>query len=171
MNYKEDPTFLRCIEQIKDSKAKIGFGAVLLNGKDEEVGWGKNRHSKEGEYQLLDGGVDYAIHAEGASLIVPLKKRIDISGFKLYVVGIKLSGSEKGYASIRKSDNDIYFSCIRCAKMFNRFDICVHIPLPSGWFCLSPQEALRTAQKRKDSGKRLGFAPFFETEELKMYLN
>ena len=157
MKYSQDPIGARCLELAKLSKAKVGFGAVLLNNNDIVVGEGRNRRSRIGENDILGGGVDYAVHAEQAALLDAIEKEANVIGGKLYVIGVVLRGPQKGLVSVRPSAKDKYFSCVRCAKTLNRFNVSVCIPLPNGWHQLSPANTLRSAQKFKKLGRRLQF--------------
>jgi len=157
MKYSQDPIGARCLELAKLSKAKVGFGAVFLDSNGALLGEGRNRRSRIGENDILGGGVDYAAHAEQAALLDAFERRTNVAGGKLYVIGVVLRGPRKGLISVRSSVKDKYFSCVRCAKTLNRFNVSVCIPLPNGWHQLSPANTLRSAQKFKKLGRRLEF--------------
>lgn len=157
MDYLRDEIGKICLHLARQSKAKAGFGAVLFNANGKVMGRGRNRRSRTGEYELLGGGVDYAVHAEQAAVINALQNGFEVAGAKLYVIGRVMRGEKKGFLSVRPSAKDKYFSCVRCAKMMEEFSINVFIPMPDGWQKLSPQGALATAQELREKGERLAF--------------
>ncbi|MDX1607776.1 MAG: hypothetical protein R3251_01000 [Candidatus Spechtbacterales bacterium] len=157
MNYLEDPVAVKCIDWALKSKAKVGFGAVLLDEEGKILGEGRNRRSIHGENDLLGGGVDYAVHAEQASVLEAIRRGHILPGSLLHVIGVIMKGPQKGFWSMRPSEENNYFSCIRCAKMFVRLGINVAIPLPSGWHVLSAEHALESARELKRSGRKLEF--------------
>lgn len=159
MDYLKDEIAVECLELAQQSKAKVGFGALLFDARGNIAGRGRNRRSVYGENDLLGGGVDYAAHAEQAAAIDAIKKGASLADSQIYVLGRVMRGEQKGFLSIRHRQSDTYFSCVRCAKMFVRFGISVSIPLPKGWHQLSAEEALQSATFLKKEGKRLQFSP------------
>lgn len=157
LDYSKDPAGMKCLALARESKAKVGFGAVLVAPKQGVIGKGRNRRSQKGENELLGGGVDYATHAEQAAVIDAMQNGFDVSGSGLFVIGMVHKGPQKGYLSIRPSRNDNYFSCVRCAKMFCKFNILVFIPMATGWHLLSAERALETARELKETGRKLEF--------------
>ena len=157
LDYTQEIIGVRCLQLAKQSKSKVGFGAVLLDSNGNILGEGRNRRSRSGEFQVLGGGVDYATHAEQAAVIDALQNGFGVTGCAIYVLGVRLKGKDGRLVSVRPSDKSVYFSCIRCARMFNKFGVYVCIPLPSGWHRLSPQDALTTAQQLKKECRKLSF--------------
>src|SRR3990172_7363170 len=108
-SYHDDPIGCVCLELAQKSRSKIGFGAVLI--KDREIiGQGYNRLSTPWERRRLSH-VDYAIHAEQACIIDALNHRRDVSGSEVYVVGMVLTGRNKGTLTVRSEKG---YGCLKC---------------------------------------------------------
>jgi hypothetical protein len=155
-DYTADHLGSVCLELASASRAATGFGAVLLRDATT-LGSGRNRRSLPGENELLGGGVDYATHAEQSAILDALSRGLDPSGADLYVLGIVNRGPNSGHLSVRATDDDVAFSCVRCAKTMLKFDINVLIPLPSGWFKLSARYALDTATEFRSAKRQRVF--------------
>jgi len=158
-DYVADRLGAVCLELASGSKASTGFGAVLLRG-SATIGSGRNRRSLSGENELLGGGVDYATHAEQSAILDALSRGLDPRGSDLYVLGVVHRGPKSGHLSVRATDEDAAFSCVRCARTMLKFNINVLIPLPSGWTRLSAQDALDSAMEfRSTKRQRVFTAP------------
>jgi hypothetical protein len=143
-DYEQDPLGAACLALARQGKAQQCFGALVV--KDGEiVAMGRNRRSVAGENESLGGGVDYAIHAEQAAILDALESGVDLTDASVYVLGTVLRGAAKGKLSVRASDSDQQFSCLRCARTLAAYDVPVFIPLPSGWHRLAPEETLESA--------------------------
>jgi hypothetical protein len=156
-DYASDPIGARCLELARESKAQVGFGAVVVrNGKI--VGQGRNRRSEPGENARLGGDVDYAAHAEQAALLSALDGLKSLEGCEVFVLGEVRRGTDAGKLSVRKSDRERFFTCLRCARSLARFGVPVNIPLPSGWHRLTPELALETANTFRAAGRKRVFS-------------
>jgi hypothetical protein len=155
-DYRSDAIGILCLEKASQSKAKTGFGAVLVD-KDTVITSARNRRSNPGENDLLQGGVDYAIHAEQAAILEALQSGQDVAGKDIYVLGQVQRGEDKGRLSVRSNNRDHAFTCLRCARTLAKFDVNVNIPMPSGWKRLSPKEALESATEFKAEGRKREF--------------
>lgn len=147
-NYRNDPIGRVCLALAQKSRSKIGFGAVLVKG-GQIIGQGYNRLSTPWERRRLSY-VDYAIHAEQACIIDALNHRRDIADSEVYVVGIVLTGRNKGTLTVRSEKG---YGCRKCPHTLKRYNIPVNIPYLSGWIKLSPQEAHTTAKWFRGTGK------------------
>lgn len=147
-DYLKDKIGKECLLLAHNSKAQVGFGAVLMRGR-AIIGRGWNHQPKPEERGFLTH-VDYAIHAEQACVVDALRKGFDIDGSKIYVLGLVLSGPEKGKLTVRKQK---VFICKKCsASVLEKLNIPVYIPHVTGWVKLSPQEATRTSKKMCGNG-------------------
>jgi hypothetical protein len=59
--------------------------------------------------------------------------------------------------SVRETNHDDFFTCVRCARMLWHFGIPVYIPLPRGWHKLTPEQAVKTAMNMRKAGKKRTF--------------
>lgn len=147
-NYRDDPIGRVCLGLAKKSGSKIGFGAVLVkNG--QIIGRGCNRLSTPWERRRLSH-VDYAIHAEQACIIDALNHRRNVSGSEVYVVGMVLTGKNKGTLTVRSEKG---YGCLKCPHTLERYNTPVNIPYVHGWVRLSPREAHATAKWFRGTGK------------------
>jgi hypothetical protein len=144
--YHEDPHGQACLALAAQGKARTSFGALLVRD-GKTIAQGRNRRSVPGENERLGGGVDYAIHAEQATILDALDRGLDVSGAELYVLGQVNAGPDRGKLSVRARERDHAFSCVRCARTLAHYNVSVRIPLPSGWHTLSPAQALAGAER------------------------
>jgi|SRR3972149_5909418 len=147
-DYRDDSMGRTCLELAQKSRSKIGFGAVLVkNG--QIIGRGHNRLATPWERRRLSH-VDYAIHAEQACIIDALNHRRNVSGSEVYVVGMVLTGRNKGTLTVRSEKG---YGCLKCPHTLERYDISINIPYVGGWVKLSPQEAHATAKWFRGTGR------------------
>lgn len=155
-DYLADPYGAACLALAEQGKTKQCFGALLVRD-GQVIGQGRNRRSEPGEFDLLGGDIDYATHAEQAAILDALRRGESLEGAELFVLGKVLQGPDKGKLSVRATDQDHAFSCVRCARTFSRHGVAVSIPLPSGWHRLEPQECLDGALAFRAQGRKRVF--------------
>jgi|GEM_PF-4721664 len=140
-DYRNDPYGKACLEEAIKSKAKIGFGAILVKN-EKIIGRGHNRLATKKERQLISH-VDYAIHAEQACIVDALLKSENTQESEVYVIGVILLGPNKGRLTVREQK---IFICAKCPHVLQRFNISVNVPCVFGWAKLNPSEAMHTAK-------------------------
>lgn len=159
-DYSQDPIGAACLELARQSKAQTGFGALVVKD-GQVVGSGRNRRSQPGENERLGGDVDYAAHAEQAALLDALGNLGglgNLDGCEVYVLGEVRRGADAGKLSVRLTEQERFFTCLRCARSLARFGVSVNIPLPSGWHRLSAEEAVETATSFRAAGRKRVFS-------------
>jgi hypothetical protein len=157
MDYSNDPYAQACVKALQGSKAKLAFGAVLLNDRGEAIASGRNRRARNEDRRFSLTHIDYAVHAEQDACLQALMKSIEPNGGTLYVLGRYLHGPRRGLTTVR---TDARFTCARCAtSVLIPFQIQVAIPLQSGWRILSPAEALCGAKTVRGTGYWQSFVP------------
>ena len=154
-DYTMDYFATHCLDLAKRSKSKIGFGAVLVNQDGLIMGVGWNRRATPEDRQTLPY-VDYAIHAEQASIIDALSvgyKSID--GCSIYVLGMVLTGANKGTLTTR---SNVEFICTKCPHALMQYNLSVYIPHVDGWRRMTAEEAVISGEKHRGRGTWSAFA-------------
>lgn len=152
-NYFNDQYAKICLDLARQCKTYMGFGAVLVkNG--IVIGSGRNKLSTIEERSTLSH-VDYAIHAEQSAIYNAIQCGHDINGTTVYVLGLALSGKNKGTLTTR---TNIEFICHKCPHTLIKYNVSVCIPHIDGWKKMSPQEAMKTGLYYKGSGHWNKFA-------------
>jgi hypothetical protein len=146
-DYRQDLIGRACLELAEECKTDVGFGAVLVK-EGRIIGRGRNRRSTAEERSRLSH-VDYAIHAEQACILDAMDNVHDITGSEVYVLGIALKGKNKGALTIRYEPT---FVCRKCPHSFVRFNIPVNVPYYTGWYRLSPDEAMEVGTQLANKG-------------------
>lgn len=139
-DYNSDKFGSRCIDLTYSGKANVVFGAIFVkSGRVYGSGW--NRRSRKSDTLWGVPHIDYCVHAEQAALIDAMKKGIKPTDGEIYVIGRIKSSNE---ITVRRGQP--CFICKRCVKMLDKWQISVNIPHRSGWYKLSPQQAITTAE-------------------------
>lgn len=136
-----------CLEWARQCKTKIGFGAVLVKN-NIIIGQGRNRHSTPNDRFLIPG-IDYASHAEQSCILDALRHGYDVTKGTVYVLGLCLSGKNKGTLTTR---TEHVFICSKCPRTFIKFNVSVCIPHINGWSLLEAKEAMEIGTKLANKG-------------------
>jgi hypothetical protein len=152
-DYLNDEYGKICLDMTRQCKTDVGFGAVLVKnykilGFKSIIGIGRNRLSNLTDRYYIPR-VDYAIHAEQASIMDALMHGLDPTNGEVYVLGMCLSGKNKGKLTTRTED---VFICSKCPHVFIKYNIKVFIPHVEGWHSIEPEKALEIGKKLANKG-------------------
>lgn len=153
-NYLEDNYGRLCLQMAFRCRTEVGFGAVLIDKYGELIGIGRNRLATDTDRKLITH-VDYAIHAEQDAIVYALKLGMDVKDASIYVLGVCLSGKNRGALTVRTED---VFICKKCPHVFLKYNIKVCIPHVEGWHSIEPKKALEIGRTLADKGYWKEFA-------------
>jgi hypothetical protein len=153
-NYLEDNYGRLCLQMAFRCRTEVGFGAVLVDKTGQIIGIGRNRLATQEDRDLIPR-VDYCIHAEQDAIAYALRLGMDVKDASVYVLGLCLSGKNRGALTVREED---IFICKKCPHVFLKYNIKVFIPHVEGWHSIEPAKALEIGRSLADKGYWKEFA-------------
>jgi hypothetical protein len=153
-DYINDDYGRLCLQMAFRCRTDVGFGAVLVDKYGALIGIGRNRLANNNDRKLIPH-VDYCIHAEQDAIAWALRQKMDVKDANIYVLGICLSGKNKGNLTVRTED---IFICNKCPTVFVKYNITVMIPHIEGWHPIKPKDAMRIGKELSNKGYWKEFA-------------
>jgi tRNA(Arg) A34 adenosine deaminase TadA len=151
-DFYDDKFGKRCINLTYDGGADVVFGALFVKN-NRVYGKGRNRLAVDSDRLFGIPHIDYCVHAEQAATIEAMKKGIHPQGGEIYVIGRSRKNND---LTIRNGEP--CFVCKRCSKMLKQWNIPVNIPHHTGWYKMTPEHAILSAEKYHNNGFWAKFA-------------
>jgi hypothetical protein len=153
-DYINDDYGRLCLQMASRCRTDVGFGAVLVDKYGALIGIGRNRLANDEDRKLISH-VDYAIHAEQDAAAWALRLGMDIRDGIIYVLGLCLTGRNRGALTVRTED---IFICGKCPHTFMKYNITIMIPHVEGWHPIKPKDAMRIGKELSNKGYWKEFA-------------